>query len=76
MAEASPDSRFRRAASFVPSGVAVLHAADARMTVSTLQCVSFDPPWVSVAQSGRHTGSRQLHGTRVAPRRGRSGAWQ
>ena len=48
-AEASLSSRFRRAASFVPSGVAVLHAADARMTVSRLQCVSFDPPWVSVA---------------------------
>ena len=48
-AEPSLSSRFRRAASFVPSGVAVLHAADARMTVSTLQCVSFDPPWLSVA---------------------------
>lgn len=34
MAEASLGSRFRRAASFVPSGVAVLHAAGVRMMVS------------------------------------------
>jgi len=40
---------FRRAASFVPAGVAVLSGADVTMTVSSLHCASFDPCLVSVA---------------------------
>jgi flavin reductase (DIM6/NTAB) family NADH-FMN oxidoreductase RutF len=40
---------FRRAAGFVPSGVAILSTPDVAMTVSSLHCVSFDPPLVSVA---------------------------
>lgn len=40
--------RFRRAAAQVPSGVAVLTAGGERLTVSSLHCVSHDPPWVSV----------------------------
>lgn len=39
----------RRAAGFVPTGVAVLSGGGERLTVSSLQCVSFEPPWVSVA---------------------------
>ena len=42
---------FRRAAGFIPTGVAILSAPDAEMTVSSLHCVSFDPPLVSVALS-------------------------
>ncbi|HKE08550.1 MAG TPA: flavin reductase family protein [Candidatus Acidoferrum sp.] len=41
--------RFRRAAGFVPSGVAVLSTGDVAMTVSSLHCVSFHPPFASVA---------------------------
>ncbi|MBV8550595.1 MAG: flavin reductase family protein [Acidobacteriaceae bacterium] len=40
---------FRRAASFIPSGVAILTTADACITVSSLHFVSSDPPMVSVA---------------------------
>ncbi len=40
---------FRRAASFIPSGVAVLSTADVLMTVSSLHCVSHDPPWIGVS---------------------------
>jgi flavin reductase (DIM6/NTAB) family NADH-FMN oxidoreductase RutF len=40
---------FRRAASFIPTGVAILSADDIVMTVSSLHCVSFEPPMVSVA---------------------------
>lgn len=39
----------RRAASILPAGVALLSGAGERLTVSTLHCVSFDPPWLSVA---------------------------
>jgi len=39
---------FRRAAGFIPSGVAVLSTAEISMTVSSLQCVSYEPPWISV----------------------------
>lgn len=39
----------RRASGMWPTGVAVLAGGGARLTVSTLQCVSFEPPWVSVA---------------------------
>jgi len=42
-------TRFRRAASFVPSGVAILSTPEITMTASSLHCVSFDPPLVSVA---------------------------
>jgi flavin reductase (DIM6/NTAB) family NADH-FMN oxidoreductase RutF len=41
-------ARFRRAAGFVPTSVAILSTGDVSMTVSSLHCVSFDPPWVSV----------------------------
>lgn len=40
---------FRCASSFLPTGVAILSADDVTMTVSSLHCVSFDPPMVSVA---------------------------
>jgi flavin reductase (DIM6/NTAB) family NADH-FMN oxidoreductase RutF len=40
---------FRRAVGFVPTGVAILSAPSVAMTVSSLHCVSFDPPLVSVA---------------------------
>jgi len=40
---------FRRAAGFIPSGVAVLSAGEMLMTVSSLHAVSNDPPWVSVS---------------------------
>ena len=39
----------RRAAGFLPTGVAILESLDAWLTVSSLQWVSCDPPWVSVA---------------------------
>lgn len=39
----------RRAAGFLPTCVAILESADAWLTVSSLQWVSCDPPWVSVA---------------------------
>lgn len=39
----------RRAAGFLPTGVAILESFDAWLTVSSLQWVSCDPPWVSVA---------------------------
>ena len=58
---------FRRAASFVPSGVAILSASEVTMTVSSLQCASLDPPLVSVAlarnsQKGAAiVASRQFH---------------
>lgn len=45
----SLSTRLRRAAGCVPSGVAVLAAGETRLTVSSLQCVSFDPPWISVS---------------------------
>jgi flavin reductase ActVB len=40
---------FRRAVGFIPSSVAVLSTPETRLTVSSLQCVSFDPPWISVS---------------------------
>jgi flavin reductase (DIM6/NTAB) family NADH-FMN oxidoreductase RutF len=40
---------FRRAASFIPTGVAILSSGDITMIVSSLQCISFDPPMLSVA---------------------------
>jgi flavin reductase (DIM6/NTAB) family NADH-FMN oxidoreductase RutF len=40
---------FRRVASFIPAGVAILSNAEVTMTVSSIQCVSFDPPLVSLA---------------------------
>lgn len=39
----------RRALSFIPTGVAVLSNDQVTMTVSSLHCVSFEPPMVSVA---------------------------
>ncbi len=39
----------RRAAGFLPTSVAILESLDAWLTVSSLQWVSCDPPWVSVA---------------------------
>jgi flavin reductase (DIM6/NTAB) family NADH-FMN oxidoreductase RutF len=41
--------RFRQAAGFVPSVVAVLSTGEVTMTVSSLHCLSFDPPLISVA---------------------------
>lgn len=38
----------RRAAGFLPSGVSLISHADVVMTVSTLQCLSCEPPIVSV----------------------------
>jgi flavin reductase (DIM6/NTAB) family NADH-FMN oxidoreductase RutF len=49
LAGASLTTRFRRAAGFVPAGVAILSTPDVAMTVSSLHCVSFSPPLVSVA---------------------------
>ena len=43
--------KFRRAAGFVAAGVAILSTQDVAMTVSSLHCVSFDPPLISVALS-------------------------
>lgn len=44
-----PASRLlRRAAGFMPSSVALVSHGEVVMTVSTLQCLSFDPPVVSV----------------------------
>jgi flavin reductase (DIM6/NTAB) family NADH-FMN oxidoreductase RutF len=40
---------FRRAAAFIPTGVAILSTESTTMTVSSLHCVSLDPPMVSVA---------------------------
>jgi flavin reductase (DIM6/NTAB) family NADH-FMN oxidoreductase RutF len=40
---------FRRAASFWPTGVALVSAGETVMTVSSLQFLSFDPPLVSLA---------------------------
>jgi flavin reductase (DIM6/NTAB) family NADH-FMN oxidoreductase RutF len=42
---------FRRGAGFIPAGVAILSAGDEKMTVSSLHCISFDPPLISVALS-------------------------
>jgi len=42
---------FRRAASYVPSGVGLLSAGSTTMTVSSLQIVSFDPALITVALS-------------------------
>lgn len=42
---------FRRAITFIPTGVAVLFADEVWMTVSSLHCISFDPPMISVALS-------------------------
>lgn len=39
----------RRAAGFLPTSVAILQSGDAWLTISSLQWVSCDPPWVSVA---------------------------
>lgn len=39
----------RRAAGFLPTSVAIIESFDAWLTVSSLQWVSCDPPWVSVA---------------------------
>lgn len=47
--EPSLAARVRRAAGFLPTGVALLQAGDVSMTVSSLHCLSFDPPWVSVS---------------------------
>ena len=58
---------FRRAAGFVPSGVAILSTPDIAMTVSSLHCVSFDPPLISVAlgkdsrRAGAILASGQFH---------------
>jgi flavin reductase (DIM6/NTAB) family NADH-FMN oxidoreductase RutF len=58
---------FRRAAGFVPSGVAILSTPDITMTVSSLHCVSFDPPLISVAlgkdsrKAGAILASGQFH---------------
>lgn len=49
MSSPSTSTLLRRAAGLMPSGVAILSGGGERLTVSTLQCVSFDPPWVSVA---------------------------
>ena len=51
---------FRRAANFVPTGIAILSAENVAMTVSSLHCVSFDPPMVSVAMSRNSTKGRVL----------------
>jgi flavin reductase (DIM6/NTAB) family NADH-FMN oxidoreductase RutF len=50
---------FRRAAGFVPAGVAILQTEDVAMTVSSLHCISLDPPMISVALSrdARKSGS-------------------
>jgi flavin reductase ActVB len=40
---------FRRIGSFIPAGVAVLSNSDVKMTLSSLHCVSLDPPMVSLA---------------------------
>src|SRR5579864_318442 len=40
---------FRRAAGFVPSGVAILSGAGVSMTVSSLCCVSWEPPLITVS---------------------------
>jgi flavin reductase (DIM6/NTAB) family NADH-FMN oxidoreductase RutF len=42
-------TQFRRAAGFIPSGVAVLSGGGTLMTVSSFHAVSSDPPWVSVS---------------------------
>lgn len=39
----------RRAAGFLPTGIAVLEAGDACLVVNSLQWLSCDPPWVAVA---------------------------
>jgi flavin reductase (DIM6/NTAB) family NADH-FMN oxidoreductase RutF len=39
----------RRAAGLLPTGVSIIESADAFLTISSLQWVSCDPPWVSVA---------------------------
>lgn len=44
-------AQFRRASSFIPTGVAILSTPDVAMTVSSLHCVSFVPPMVTVALS-------------------------
>lgn len=43
----------------MPAGVAILQTADVAMTVSSLHCVSFDPPMISVAlgRDARKSGS-------------------
>jgi flavin reductase (DIM6/NTAB) family NADH-FMN oxidoreductase RutF len=51
---------FRRAANFIPTGVAILSAENVAMTVGSLHCVSFDPPMVSVAMSRNSTKGRVL----------------
>jgi flavin reductase (DIM6/NTAB) family NADH-FMN oxidoreductase RutF len=51
---------FRRAGNFIPSGIAILSAEHFAMTVSSLHCVSFDPPMVSVAISRNSTKGREL----------------
>src|SRR5580704_3210241 len=50
---------FRRAAGFVAAGVAILQTEDVAMTVSSLHCISFDPPMISVAlgRDARKSGS-------------------
>jgi flavin reductase (DIM6/NTAB) family NADH-FMN oxidoreductase RutF len=55
----------RRASGFLPTSVSVLLGGDEQMTVSTLQCVSFDPPWVSVCLE---CGSRKGQAIRQAGR--------
>lgn len=43
------NTQFRRAAAFIPAGVALLSAQNVSMTVSSLHCISSDPPLMSVA---------------------------
>lgn len=40
---------FRRIGSFIPAGVAILSNSEAAITVSSLHCLSFDPPIVGLA---------------------------
>lgn len=54
----------RRAAGFLPTGVAILESLDAWLTVSSLQWVSCDPPWVSVAIDRASLRGRALLGAR------------
>jgi len=53
-------AEFRRAAAFIPSGVAVIFTPDVAMTVSSLLGVSFDPPLVSVSLSKDSTKARAI----------------
>lgn len=54
----------RRAAGFVPTGVAIIESRDAWLTVSSLQWVSCDPPWLSVAIDRTSTRGQAVLGAR------------